>query len=74
MLWIFVALKNPSSSAMDEPPSRGSNDKYASHYTTEYDELKVGKDVTQVEGRTWTETEEEEELWEDRDRWKLVVR
>jgi hypothetical protein len=38
-------------------------------------EQQVRKDITQREGRTRDETEKEEELWEDRDRWRsLVVR
>jgi hypothetical protein len=35
VLWIFIALKNPSSSAGIEPAELGSNVKYANHYTTE---------------------------------------
>jgi hypothetical protein len=34
---IFIALKNPSSSAGYEPTNLGSKDKHAKHYTTEDD-------------------------------------
>jgi hypothetical protein len=32
---IFIAIKNPSPSAVFEPANLGSNDKHANHYTTE---------------------------------------
>jgi hypothetical protein len=32
---IFIAIKNPSPSAVFEPANLGSNDKHANHYTAE---------------------------------------
>jgi hypothetical protein len=37
VLRIFIALKNPSSSARFEPENSGLNDKHDNHYTTDGD-------------------------------------
>jgi hypothetical protein len=39
LLWIFIALKNPSPCDRFVPANLGSNGKHAKHYTTKDDSL-----------------------------------
>jgi hypothetical protein len=41
MLWIFITVKNPSTSAGFKPTNLGTNGKHANHYTTENDYLNI---------------------------------